>query len=315
LELDTNKEDEIHLCSVFKEHLDAKRDLLEDPEACHEQDQCPLKGLDPRTTVCPFGFWGFLHQIEQPLQHIDPLQVDVDRVPEKLRDPSFRQTSRLVRATDGKLSAVVAMDPGIDDTQDHRRELDSILSQGGVSELTYRQDRDPVLELLRKGGQHLYYFYCHGRTEGIVFGLRMGPRDRPGYISAQDLDYDEIEWPEQPLPLVVLNGCETMALLPERIHLFMKVFRELGACGVVGTEIQVNSLLARPIACLTLKDLLDGMSLGEAFLHVRQQLLREYNPLGLAYTYYAPSTLHLHDQMDCAWCRSHAPASAQTGTS
>jgi hypothetical protein len=53
---------------------------------------------------------------------------------------------------------------------------------------------------------------------------------------------------------------------------------------------------------------LDGASLGEAFLSARLHLLRQYNPLGLAYSFYAPGTLHLHDPQSCAWCKAHPPA-------
>jgi len=76
----------------------------------------------------------------------------------------------------------------------------------------------------------------------------------------------------------------------------MNTLRTMGASGVVGTEIKVLTDLARPIGLQLLHHLLNGMSIGEAFLKVRKDLLRELNPLGLAYSYYSPATLHLHDQ-------------------
>ena len=39
--------------------------------------------------------------------------------------------------------------------------------------------------------------------------------------------------------------------------------------------------------------------------HERKELLRKFNPLGLAYTYYAPAALHLHVEGVCSWCAAH----------
>jgi hypothetical protein len=96
-----------------------------------------------------------------------------------------------------------------------------------------------------------------------------------------------------------------MALLAERIHLFAAALRRLGAYGVVGTEIQVFVPLARGFGLRVLQGFLQGESLGEAFLEARKELMRDGNPLGLAYTCLAPVTLHLHDEADCAWCEKH----------
>jgi hypothetical protein len=37
---------------------------------------------------------------------------------------------------------------------------------------------------------------------------------------------------------------------------------------------------------------------------LRKHLLRQLNPLGLAYSYYSPATLHLHVSDRCEWCAS-----------
>jgi hypothetical protein len=96
-----------------------------------------------------------------------------------------------------------------------------------------------------------------------------------------------------------------MRLSPELIHGFLGVLRQMGASGVVGSEIPVNILLARVVGYGVVKRLLDGMSIGEAFLDVRRHLQRQGNPLGLAYSFYSPATLHLHDPVDCEWCRNN----------
>src|SRR6185295_18050547 len=102
-----------------------------------------------------------------------------------------------------------------------------------------------------------------------------------------------------------MNGCETMAVTPDATHGFLNTLRTLGASGVVGTEIKVWTQLARPVGLQLLTCLLGGMSIGEAFLEVRRNLMRQLNPLGLAYSYYSPATLHLHDPAECDWCSSH----------
>jgi len=144
--------------------------------------------------------------------------------------------------------------------------------------------------ILGWGGRYLFYFYCHGEMEGHVFKLKLEPAGRPGYISAADLDRRwRRNWPDQPQPLVVLNACDSLALTPELIHGFLGKLRCLGASGVVGSEVKVWSQLAQPFGAQLMAHILAGWSVGEAFLSVRRDLLRRYNPLGLAYSFYAPA--------------------------
>jgi hypothetical protein len=85
---------------------------------------------------------------------------------------------------------------------------------------------------------------------------------------------------------------------------------------VIGTEIKIWTQLAAPFGVGVLERMLDGASLGEAFLAERRHLLRQLNPLGLAYSFYAPASLHLHDEGEasgCAWCAAHLHASAGAG--
>ena len=316
LPLDTGRPDEIRLCETLKSQLVAnawngdmtevaeKHDRLDDPQACRANPLCPLKGADRKLTVCPFGFWGFMHQIEQPLQQVKAKSVD--EVPEELRSRKFNQTSFLMHPRDDTLRIAMGAYPGILDADDHHVEINA-LESGDVLEVSYEKDRDRVLKLLERGGYHLYYLYCHGEMDGQVFKLKLGPRRHPGYISAADLDPFEIDWPDEPRPLVILNGCETMALTPELIHRFLGKLKSLGASGVVGSEIKVWTQLARPFGRRLIKRIFEGRSVGEAFLEGRVHLLRHYNPLGLVFSYYSPATLHLHEPDACAWCRAHPP--------
>jgi hypothetical protein len=291
--------------------LAAVHDLLDDPAACLAQDECPLNGAFAEATVCPFGFWGLLHEVEQPLQQVK--ETPADEVPAELRRPGFSQDSRL-RRDSGPLRLGMGVSRTLPDAEAHRAEIAALAGAGRLA-LTCEDDYAGVLALLKAGRRPLYYFYCHGEMcandGGIAqFGLKLGPAGRPRYLTASSLDPDAIPWadplrPEQMRPLVFLNGCETLALTPEVINDFMATLRAAGALGVVGTEIKVWTQLARPFARQVLGDLLAGRSMGQAFLAARRGLLRQLNPLGLAYTLNAPATLHLHPAQDCPWCRAN----------
>lgn len=316
--LDPGRETEMRLCPFYQTELarygaatatsppGPDSVILQDPQSCREREGCPLKAPGSELTVCPFGFWGFLHQVEQPLQDIEPLSVGArDEAPVELGEARRNQTSRLVRDRSRAFQALMAAWPGFSDVQQHRDEIKQLFTDVGLAEPNYLDDRDEILPHLQHGGKHLYYFFCHGEMQGAEFRLKLGPLGNPGYISAGNLSRRVASWPQVPQPLVFLNGCETMALLAERIHLFAAALRRLGACGVIGTEIEVFTGLARTFGRQVLRRFLDGDSLGEAFLEARRELMGDGNPLGLAYTCLAPASLHLHDEEDCAWCKKH----------
>jgi hypothetical protein len=292
----------LELCGVFKEQLRRGEDLLDDPATCRVQGGCPLHNDDGRS-VCPFGFWGFLHQVEQPLQQVTP--TTVDEVPPQLRSEAYEQSCVIERASGEEVEVAVAYYPRLPQVEEHLRDLQALAHRGQM-EVQAEDERERVVKaMLRRGGFHLYYFYCHGEVEGNLVRLKLGPANRPGYVGAADLDPRwRLNWRDKPRPLVILNACETVAMVPERAGELMLQLRFLGSGGVVGTEIEVRTELAREVGVRLVESILEGRSLGEAFLDLRRQLLREGNPLGLAYTYHAPAGLHLHAPEGCAWCRS-----------
>lgn len=303
LYLDTEQPDLIELCSVFKGQLAGQQDLLDDPEACRKNGACPLAGEEEQAdlTVCPFGFWGFLHQIGQPLQFVDP--TPINQLPEEIKKTHFNETSFLVSAQQDKLRLVFATGPGLDDVEDHRREIESLSDQ---IEVVSKDDRQLILREMRFGGYHFYYFYCHGDVEDDNFKLRLESGGNIVPITAKTLDRRKYHW-RVPQPLVILNGCETVADKPNIVNGFLSTLRNIGASGIVGSEVEIYTSLARTFGCSVLEHMLGGQSVGQAFLKVRRQLLRQYNPLGLVYTLHAPATLHLHDETSCAWCKTYLP--------
>jgi len=227
-----------------------------------------------------------------------------------MKDPKI-QTSFLSYAPNEDLKLMCGVYSHLDGAEEHRKEIKNIKFTSLTVDDT--EDRDHVLELLEDGGWHVYYFYCHGEMENSTFRLKLGLEDDPHYLGAADLDVTEIEWPDQPMPLVFINGCETMAVLPEQIHDFLSVLRQLGVSGVIGTEVKVWTSLARPFGNMVLNHILGGKSVGETFLEIRKNMLRRYNPLGLLYNYYSPANLHLHNPAGCSWCATHKPAAAGGG--
>jgi hypothetical protein len=57
-----------------------------------------------------------------------------------------------------------------------------------------------------------------------------------------------------------------------------------------------------------LSALTSGQALGPAVLRMRRELLRrQYNPLGLAYSFFGSAALHLCPGADCPHCAVPAP--------
>lgn len=316
--VDSNRSPEIKLCNEFRAQLlsnewsttaglTRQRDLLDSPQVCRNLPQCRLKTHDTALMVCPFGFWGLMHQIEQPLHQVTPMPVD--QANEQLRaDQGTAEITHtawvLHRHTDRGRIAIAAC-PDLPGAAAHRAELEALCTSNQI-EVAYQDDREQILRLLKRGDQHLYYFYCHGEIRDREFQLKFGPVGHVGYISADNLDPRHDRWSSGINPLIILNGCETMAVTPELIHGFMGTLRRMGASGVVGTEIPVSTLLAQPFGRWLIERFIAGQSIGEAFLDLRRHLLRLGNPLGLAYSFYSLASLHLHDLDSCSWCRSHA---------
>ena len=318
-----SRRNEIHLCEEFKRQISAnvwsadgklleKHDLLNDPPACQALPHCPLKGSQNLVTVCPFGFWGLKHQVEQPIQLVTP--TPVDQIPPELTnrqgkpDPAaHRQSPYILRHAQGSLEMAVGIFQDIPGAAGHSAEI-SALGQGITSVTT--PSAEQMRQFIEHGSQQIIYFYCHGDQQGGEFKLKLGSNSQPGFLGASDLDPMDAVRPRDLHALAILNGCQTLAIAPERMQGFLATLRRLGFAGVVGSETPVYPPLARPFGNQLLQRLAAGQSLGEAFLGLRRELQRQGNPLGMIYTYYAPSALHLHSESGCAFCLAHPPDQA-----
>lgn len=322
LRLLPSRQSEIHLCEEFKRQLSAnlwsaegrlleKHDLLDDPPACHALAACPLKGSQRLLTVCPFGFWGLMHQIEQPIQLVTP--TPVDQIPPELKDrqgkpdpETHRQSLYIPHGGQQALDLAIGVFQDIPGAAEHAAEI-SAFAHTQTYESVVTPSAEQMRLYLENGSQELIYFYCHGEEHGGEFKLKLGSSSQPSFLGAADLDPLEAARPRSLHALAILNGCKTLAVAPERMHGFLATLRKLGFSGVVGSEVPVYPPLARPFGNQLLQRLLAGQSIGEAFLGLRRELQRQGNPLGMIYTYYAPSGLHLHNEAGCAFCQAHPP--------
>lgn len=313
LHLDIDHRDDISLCADFQNQLasevwDANRnlqtsaDLLDDPLACRNRVNCPLNGNHPDFIVCPFGFLGFMHQLDQPLQQVTP--VSPDTVPPELKSPEFEQSCQIWLKQGDTIHLMMGAFPGFSDAPDHFQELENLFPGSGM-DAAYETERDRVKTMIEQGGRHVFYLYCHGLVDNMVFKLKLGPPGGTNTLSAASLDLNKFQRPDQPHALVVLNACDSAAYSPELVYGFLGKLRLLGAAGVVGSEVKLYTGFARPFGLQLMHDLLSGHSLGQTFLDTRRYFLRQGNPLGLIYSMYAPANLHLHPEVACTYCSSH----------
>ena len=152
-----------------------------------------------------------------------------------------------------------------------------------------RSTRAEVLQALKGDtSEQILYFYCHAASAGLddpegpdAASLKL----TDGEITLGDLSLDAPTRVRlRGSPLVFINACESGDLSPMFYDGFVPYFMAKGARGVVGTECKTPALFAAVWAQRFFERFLDGEPLGEVFLTLRQEFLREHrNPLGLLY--------------------------------
>lgn len=247
-------------------------------------DRCPHESSHGRNILCPFGFWGFRHAIEQP------------------GSTGGRELVRAIQ-TGGSLDLAVARSLDLDAgrSTDHLKRLRTALPAVTVSDYASLADveqalADPELELL--------YFYCHGRRKGGPAGgpipcLEVGHAEE--ISPAQIITWYTGDWLAldghwaTTSPLVFINGCHTTELTPQTPVNFVDHFMAARAAGVVGTEITLEQSMAGEAAQVFLAHFAGEKRLpaAESLRRMRLHFLGKGNLLGLAYTAYCPADLHL----------------------
>jgi hypothetical protein len=232
-----------------------------DDVACF-RGQCPCYGQP--TVVCPGGFWGFRHQIGVPVPTDGEAATDLGETP--------------------RLGVAVSLDPQFVLRQEH---VATLHAQRVATTF------DEMLSLLQEGGYAVIYFYCHGGADAIGRPfLRVGPNGTKPVLRSTLRAY-EVRL-DAPRSLVFLNGCHTTDLEPERAIDLVSGFVDARASGVIGTEITVFEPLAVAFGKYVLDSLLaKETSIGWAVRNARLALLKQRNPLGLAYIPFAVPALGL----------------------
>ncbi len=274
----------------------ARRALLESFAACSGRDDCPQK--DPAIasqTVCPFGFWGVRHKIEQPLQIAAP-SGDGEHVTLPVLKNAKHEAGEPVEV-------LMASYP-FQYISNHEQVIEAVgdgsnaTDTASVVNVTQKRKRGEIIQTLENSTHHLLYFFCHceSASEGVFLTVGADDPDENGKTKSRiySSDLNVLEWePFARNPLVFINACDSLEANSKTVGSFMQSFRLLNAAGVIGTEIKVSTLLASEFGHNVLERLVRGEPLGEAILRTRLDLFAQLNPLGFVYTSYAPAQYRL----------------------
>jgi serine/threonine protein kinase len=226
------------------------------------------------TNVCVYGFWGFKHRLQQPLN--------------SAADQSNRVMLPLFIPVEARPAVNVIANTKLM-SPDHERNL-SALTHGPLHPIVRSATTlTDVKAVLQDTEVHVVYFLCHGDTTGQLPMLLVGNDDIR--ISLDILATWNIWWPVA--PIVIVNGCSTATYNAEALTSLILDFRGLNAAGVIGTEIPVFTVLATWFGEQFMQRFLSHRSVGDIILELRLELLKKWNPLGLMYTNYSLAGLHL----------------------
>jgi hypothetical protein len=233
--------------------------------------------LDEATDAVPDwgNFLGMRHIIEQiPLQ------------------PSLNVWDHGIVSDNPSLAISVNLNKTIDDAfpeEGYVRKQEAFWERLALGVKT-RVNRADVLDALRNAAtpDQILYFYCHAISAKLTD--ENGPDASclelsDAAITLKDLRLKapaKIQLPGN--PLVFINACQSSKLSPTFYDGFVPYFMSKGARGVIGTECDTPAYFAMEWAHRFFERFLSGQPLGEAFLELRQQFMKDHlNPLGLLY--------------------------------
>lgn len=265
------------VCPEFLELLEAgvsADDLARQP--CIT-DGCPHR--KETNVVCPSGFWGFRHIIEQPLSTVEATgstTVLAGDAP----DTITIEDGRLVELLNGYSKS-------LSHAEEHRLELEALPLVRTAAEFDLLQ----IGHALQRADLDVVYFYCHGGNRRGKAWLGVGTLP-PEELYASNLKAWDVRWLDRH-PLVFINGCDTIGMRPDDLLTFNEILVWSKAAGVVGSEITIPETLGRAVGRQFLQQFMAGRPIGDAVRRLRLELLAGFNPLGLAYTPYSLAKLHI----------------------
>jgi hypothetical protein len=265
------------VCLSYRGHDGRALPASEGMKLCEHRD---ARGFSrDRSVVCPYGFWGFKHVIEQPTRPggekaFGNLILKIDLPEHPVLEMPLASALRLSESA--HVQGMKAIN------------FKSLESFDEV-ERALCPDYEPP-----PSNPHVLYFFCHGKYDGNKNPyLQIGANDA---LRPADLEQWGLSW-EDSHGLVFINGCHTVDLRPKDLSVIMAPFVKAYASGIIGTEITVHSFLAREFAQGFFKLLLPngnpGQKVGTIIRDLRLELLMKYNPLGLVYTPYCSAELQL----------------------
>jgi hypothetical protein len=224
------------------------------------------------------------------------------KVPKELLGSKYEKGIFINHQASQSLKLLMGVYQGFSVISNHREEIQKLDPK---LEIDYSWERDKILKMMENEDPHVIYFFCHGEIIDDQFRIVVGESGNEGEIYSTNLV--NVDWQPPIRPVVILNGCQTIVDRPELVGSFLKSLRGIGAAGVIGCEIEVDTELARSFGRLFLKGLLEGQSAGDLFLNYRRYLERQGNPLGMVYELFAPADLHLHasEGDNCQWCKQN----------
>lgn len=260
---------------------------------------CPHRHEDfhQQDIICPYGFWGLRHRIEQP----PSLPIDGQAQPE---------ASRTI-GSGPKLDFHAGFT--FDTKLDQNLIASHIAKLGAIPGLQFApppaRDWTGVRAALK--APQVAYFLCHGEFDAarkesyLGVGLRDADLEHRVYVSKLNAFmmtalFDRNQW-KRIAPLIVINGCHTTDLAPGQLLNFVSSFASAGASGIIGTEVSVILPVAVEVGemlftGLTQSDVADptkNRAVADVIRSIRWQLLNRGNLLGLAYTPYCFADLRV----------------------
>ena len=272
---------EVPLCPLVAD-WDGHSELVTD-----DLSSCPQAGAVSHASnlLCPFGFLGMRHDIEQLSSAQRPvLSIEA------------RPGSRVVIAETTYQVAAAALGTHVTALrQTLAARLPGVTCLEAVSKAR-------LAELIR-ADLPLVYFYCHGERPNAASPetyLGIGKRE---WVTAPDF----MSWVQEAYlvsglrvwdkvrPLVFINACHSAELDPRALFNYVDAFVGVGnAAGVIGTEVRVHQDLAMGFAQAFFTELLaGGGTVAVALRRARLRFLARGNLFGLTYTPYCWADLTL----------------------
>lgn len=240
--------------------------------------------------ICPYGFWGLNHIIEQPLSALRKLDDGTYVLGETQDKIGFNSSL--------DLSMGVTYELELADLKGHIGRLGQIQKMR-IHPPDPADDMDKVRAMLKSAS--LVYFLCHGEYDAQeqepYLGIgrsdsnpihRIYPKTLQSWARTNDFNaWNDLH------PLVFINGCHTANLKPGEVLNFVTAFNFAGASGVIGTEVAVIVPVATEISESLFRKIAGNTPVGQAMREVRWELANKGNLLGLAYTLYCLANLQV----------------------